>query len=54
MMGKDERKEKNPCKKDIDLEYSTWPWVDYKFYDVNFFEKVKKLLAKGMDPNPNY
>ncbi len=49
-MGKDEGKEKKPCKKDIDLEYPTWPWVDYKFYDVNFFEEVKKLLTKGMDP----
>ncbi len=31
MMGKDQRKEKKLHNKDIDLEYPTWPWVDYKF-----------------------
>jgi hypothetical protein len=31
MMGKGQGKEKKPHKKDIDLEYTTWPSVDYKF-----------------------
>ncbi len=30
MMGKDQGKEKKPRKKDIELEYPTCPWVDYK------------------------
>jgi len=49
MMGKGQGKEKKPHKKDIDLEYPTWPLVDYKFLDVNSFEEVRKFSTKGMD-----
>lgn len=50
MMGKGQGKEKKPHKKDIDLEYTTWPSVDYKFQNVNSLEEVRKLSVKGMDP----
>lgn len=49
-MGKGQGKEKKPHKNDIDLEYPTWPSVDYKFQDMNSLEEVRKLSAKGMDP----
>jgi hypothetical protein len=30
-MAKDLRKEKKLQRREIDLEYPKWPWVDYKF-----------------------
>ncbi len=45
------KKEKKPRKtRDIANEYPKWPWVDYKFQDGKFFEEVKKLLIRGLDP----
>jgi len=50
-MGIKEKKERKPRKaKDIENEYPKWPWVDYKFQDAKFFEEVRKLLARGLDP----
>jgi hypothetical protein len=34
----------------IDKEYPKWAWVDFKFQDANFFQEVRQLLAKGLDP----
>jgi hypothetical protein len=36
--------------RDIENEYPKWPWVDYKFQDAKFFEEVRKLPTKGLDP----
>jgi len=52
-MVKELGKEKKFQKKDIDNEYPTWPWGDYKFQDAKFFEDVKKLLALKLDPKRN-
>lgn len=49
-MGKEGIKRKPTWKKDIDSEYPKWPWVDYKFQDVNFFKDVKKLSIEGINP----
>jgi hypothetical protein len=38
-MGIKEEKERKPRKtKDLENEYSKWPWVGYKFQDAKFFE----------------
>jgi hypothetical protein len=49
-MMKELGKEKKPQKRDIDSEYPTWPWVDYKFQDAKFFEDVRKLLTLVLNP----
>jgi hypothetical protein len=46
-------KEKNPRRKEIDLDYPKWPRVDCKLQDVEFFGEVKKLSTKGLDPKSN-
>jgi len=43
------QEEKKP-KRDIDKEYPKWVWVDYKYQDVKFFRKVRKLAIEGLDP----
>jgi hypothetical protein len=49
--GIEEEKERKPRKvRDIENEYPKWLWVDYKFQDAKFFKKMKKLLARGLDP----
>ncbi len=50
-MGIKEEKERKPRKaRDIENEYPKWPWVEYKFQDAKFFEEVRKLPVKGLDP----
>jgi len=39
-MAKDLGKERKVRKRDIDMEWPKWPWVEYKFQDSKFFEKV--------------
>jgi len=46
VMGKEGIEKKPTQKRDINNEYPKWPWVDYKFQDVNFFLDVRKLLAE--------
>ncbi len=49
IMGK-EKMERKLKKRDIDNVYPKWSWVDYRFQDAKFFEEVRKLPAKGLDP----
>jgi hypothetical protein len=44
-----EDKERKP-KQDIDKKYPKWDLVDYKFQDAQFFNEVRKLSSKGLDP----
>jgi hypothetical protein len=49
-MGKEKKERKLRKVRDIESEYPRWPWVDYKFEDARFFEKVMKLPDSGLDP----
>jgi hypothetical protein len=48
-MAKDLGKEKKPQRREIDLEYPEWPWVDYKLQDAKFFVEVNKLSVERLD-----
>jgi hypothetical protein len=43
-MAKDLGKEKKPRRREIDLEYSKWPWVDYKLQDAKFFCRGQEVI----------
>ncbi len=49
-MVKDLGKERKVQKRDIDMEYPKWPWVEYKFQDSKFFEEVWKLPIDRLNP----
>ncbi len=41
-------------KRKSDKEYPKWPWVDYQFQDLKFFQDVGQLhIAKGLNPKTN-
>jgi hypothetical protein len=35
------------------MEWPKWPWVEYKFQDLKFFEKVWKLPTDLLNPKSN-
>ncbi len=49
-MVKDLGKERKVQKRDIDMEYPKWPWVEYKFQDSKFFQEVWKFPIDRLDP----
>jgi hypothetical protein len=51
VMAKDLGKEKKPRRREIDLEYPKWLWVDYKLQDAKFFVRSGSYQLKGWIPN---